>query len=169
MYKRYRLMFSFLGTMLCLVLLFYSCSEEEDCSMTARPYMVCKFYQYGASKAIVRPDTLDFLTIRAIDTDSILLNRGENVHMWEQALRYTQSQTAFVLVYGQDPDADNVVKDTIWVKHENNSFFVSMDCGYQMRQNITAVSKYTQHRLDSVALTNKEANYNGKENLKIIF
>ncbi len=169
MNKRFHLLSTLLFSLLGLCILFVACSEESDCSMTARPYLVCNFYKYGASKNIVRRDTLPSLTVKALETDSILLNRDTNVHTWDQPLRYTKKMTAFVLIYDENPEAPNALKDTIWVEHNNTSFFVSMECGFQMIQNITSIANYTQHKLDSVSLVNSEANYNGKENIKIIF
>lgn len=47
-----------------------SCSEEEDCSMNARPMMECYLYTVDRESKRVLNDTLDSLTITAFDTDS---------------------------------------------------------------------------------------------------
>ena len=51
-----------------------SCSEEEDCSMNARPMMQCYLYKIDGETERVVNDTLDSLTITAFGTDSIILN-----------------------------------------------------------------------------------------------
>lgn len=51
-----------------------SCSEEEDCSMNARPMMECYLYTVDRESKRVLNDTLDSLTITAFDTDSVILN-----------------------------------------------------------------------------------------------
>ena len=50
-----------------------SCSEEEDCSMNARPMMECYLYTVDRESKRVLNDTLDSLTITAFDTDSVIL------------------------------------------------------------------------------------------------
>ena len=53
-----------------------SCSEEEDCSMNARPMMQCYLYIIDReNNNRVLNDTLDSLTITALETDSIILDR----------------------------------------------------------------------------------------------
>ena len=56
-----------------------SCSEEEDCSMNARPMMECYLYTVDRESKRVLNDTLDSLTITAFDTDSIILNNQKRV------------------------------------------------------------------------------------------
>lgn len=147
---------------------FLSCSEESDCSMTARPSMVNNFYKYGASKNIILKDTLPVLTVRALETDSILLNAAEKVSSFNAPLRYRQNQkedvTAIIYEFSQNP-ANN---DTLWVTHTNTQFFVSIDCGMQLKQNITSIQKYTKNTIDQATLTNSEANNHDRENIKII-
>ena len=57
-----------------------SCSEEEDCSMNARPMMECYLYTVDRESKRVFNDTLDSLTITAFDTDSVILNNQKKVH-----------------------------------------------------------------------------------------
>lgn len=169
MNKRHNLLYGSIAiTLIAIAGLFISCSEETDCSMTARSYAVCKFYKYGASKNILLKDTLPQLSISVLESDSILLNRDEKVHTWKQPLRYTKEVTPFVLHYG-DYTLPETIRDTIWLAHTNSSFFVSIECGYQTRQNITEVVNFTKHRIDDVKLSNQEANNNGRENIKIIY
>ncbi len=165
MNKRYTFILSVALCFISITGLLISCSEDSDCSMTARPFMVSYIYKYGANKSILLPDTLKSLTVKALETDSILLNKGEFVHTFDSPLRYTKDTTALVLEYSEEVK-DN---DTIWISHKNTSFFVSIECGYQMRQSIEKVIGYTKHTLDSVSLRNNEANNYGRENIKIIY
>lgn len=166
--KRNHLLYCFFALLLCISGLFISCSEDEDCSMTARPYAVCKFYEYGASKKIVRAYTLPQLSVISLEPETTLLNRDENVTEWNQALYYNTEQTSFVLIYG-DPNDEETLRDTITVNHLNSFRFISVECGYQSTQEITSIESYTTHKLDSISLINKEANTNGRENIRIIF
>ena len=164
MNKRYHFLFSLICAFSVIIGLLTACSEDSDCSMTARPFMVCNFYKYGANKNIILKDTLKELSIKAIGTDSILINQIENVHSFDSPLRYAKDTTAIILdFHGEEKD-----NDTIWVLHANTPFFVSIDCGYQMRQNIEKIIEYSKNTLDSVYLRNSEANNYGKENVQLI-
>lgn len=57
-----------------------SCSEEEDCSMNARPMMECYLYTVDRESKRVLNDTLDSLTITlSIRTPSFLTIRKEYI------------------------------------------------------------------------------------------
>lgn len=145
-----------------------SCSEESDCSMTARPSMVNNFYKYGASKNIILKDTLPILTVKALETDSILLNAGEKISTFNAPLRYRHDQKEEVTAIVFEFSANTANNDTLWVTHTNTQFFVSIDCGMQLKQNITSIQKHTTNTIDKATLTNSEANNHGRENIKII-
>ena len=58
-----------------------SCSDENDCSMAGRPMMYCTFKTNDPDNDnAVLNDTLDSLTVRAMGTDSIILNNEKDVH-----------------------------------------------------------------------------------------
>lgn len=143
-----------------------SCSEEEDCSMNARPMMQCYLYTIDReNNNRVLNDTLDSLTITALETDSIILNNEKRVHGLSLPLRYTADSTVLVFHYSKDP---KIKKDTIIIRQKNTPYFLSMDCGYQMKQSITG-REYSRHILDSIYIQSKEANINGTENLKLFY
>ena len=165
MNKSYSFLFALLLSLVGLSTLLVSCSEDSDCSMTARPYLVGNIYKYGAIQGIVLPDTLKYLTVKALDTDSILYNQGENISTIDIPLRYTKDETAIVLEYSEDPEDRDIVR----IAHESTPFFISIECGYQVRQEIKQIISHTTNRLDQVILRNKEANNYGKENVQFIF
>ena len=143
-----------------------SCSEEEDCSMNARPMMQCYLYIIDReNNNRVLNDTLDSLTITALETDSIILNNEKRVHGLSLPLRYTADSTVLVFHYSKDP---KIKKDTIIIRQKNTPYFLSMDCGYQMKQSITG-REYSRHILDSIYIQSKEASINGTENLKLFY
>ena len=80
-----------------------SCSEEEDCSMNARPRMDCYLYTVDRESKRVLNDTLDSLTITAFDTDSVILNNQKRVHSLSLPLRYTADSTVLIFHYSKDP------------------------------------------------------------------
>ena len=119
-----------------------SCSEEEDCSMNARPMMECYLYTVDRESKRVLNDTLDSLTITAFDTDSVL-----------------------IFHYSKDP---KIKKDTIIIYQKNTPYFLSMDCGYQMKQSITG-GAYSRYLLDSIYIQTAEVSIYGTENLKLFY
>lgn len=140
-----------------------ACDEDEDCSATTRQMMWCGVYRMseGETPRAVK-DTIPLLTVKAFGTDSTLVNKQEKVSQLDLPLRYTKDSTVFVFSY-----ADNV-KDTLVIKHTNSPYFISMDCGYQMKHNIEEVY-FTGNQLDSVFLSRKDANNNGTENIKLFY
>jgi len=135
-----------------------SCAEENNCALDGRPTLNC--YMYKIVSNVVKKDTLDSLTVTAFGTDSIIINNQKKVRDILLPLRYTVDSTIFVLHYSK------TLTDTIIVRHTNTPKFISMDCGYQMQQSVTMV-KYTQHNLDSIYISNEEANTIKTENFKL--
>ena len=139
-----------------------ACSEEADCSMTTRAMLQCNIYSIDPETGVAYKDTLDSLTITAYGTDSIILNNQKEVINLSLPLRYTTDSTVLVFHY------DRRYKDTLTIHQENTPYFISMDCGYQMKQSVTNI-RCSHHRLDSVYITNKEAGTNGTENIKLFY
>lgn len=146
-----------------LVNLFFGCSEEADCSMTDnRGMIVCNVCQINPENNITMKDTLDSLTVTAAGTDSIVANRLTQVTAFSLPLRYAVDSTELVFHYVRK------MTDTVVIRHTNKPYFVSMDCGYQMKQSITGI-RYTRHNIDSIYIANPETNINGTKNLEIFY
>lgn len=140
----------------------YACDVEEDCSMNARAMMQCNLFQIDEETNEKNSIALTTLTITAFGTDSVIINKESNVSKLSLPLRFSADSTVLVFHYQLEPS------DTIVVRHYNTPYFLSMDCGYQMKQSIKSVS-YTRHQLDSIYIANKEANIYGTENLKLFY
>lgn len=156
--------------LLCVVIgsasgLFSSCAEEEDCSQNARSYLNCNIYSINIESGKKQSHTLDSLTITALHTDSVILNNQKNVSSLSLPLRYAADSTAFVLHYSKD---ETIRKDTLIVYQKNTPYFLSMDCGFQMKQEVLD-SKYTHHFLSSIQIENTVANINGEENIQLFY
>jgi hypothetical protein len=136
------------------------CSEEADCSETTRRMMNTDFYKHDSTSV---KDTLDSLTVTALGTDSVIINKENNVTGVELPLRWTADSTVLVFHY-----AHSLTSDTLTVWHSNTQTFISMDCGYSMEQSITKV-EHTKHLMDSVSISYKTANANAIQNLKIFY
>lgn len=137
-----------------------SCSGESDCSTAGRPMLRGTIHRI--EEGVVLNDTLDSLTITAIYTDSTILNNQKNVTEISLPLRFTSDTTILVLRYSR------VTYDTILIKHSNTPNFVSMDCGYEMKQAILEL-KHSRHRLDSIHVTSKSTNTDGTRNLQLFY
>lgn len=145
-----------------LVVAALSCSEEADCSATARAMLQCHLYTVSPIDGTVGNDTLDLLRVTAFGTDSVIINNQEEVTDISLPLRYTADSTVLVFRY------DEHTTDTLVLRHTNTPYFLSMDCGYQMQQKLSAV-RYTTHRLDSIYINNPEASAYATENLKLFY
>lgn len=151
------------GILICpLMGIAISCSEEADCSMTARPMVQCYLYKIDSENQYVQNDTLDSLTVTAYGTDSVIINNQKKVHGLSLPLRYATDSTKLVFRYSKTQS------DTLVIRHSNTPYFLSMDCGYQLKQSITSVS-HTRIKLDSIDIANKEAGIYGKENIKLFY
>lgn len=137
-----------------------SCTDESDCSMAGRAMLRATINTIVDEKMV--NDTLDSLTITAFMTDSIILNNEKRVSEVYLPLQYTNDTTILVFHYSKTG------RDTITIRHTNNPKFVSMDCGYEMKQAILGL-KYTEHRLDSIHITNQSTNTDGTKNLELFY
>lgn len=151
-----------IGTLICpLAGIAISCSEEADCSMAARAMVQCYIYTLDEEQTVVN-DTLDSLTVTAYGTDSVIINNQKKVHDISLPLQYTTDSTKLVFRYSKTQT------DTVIIRHTNTPYFLSMDCGFQMKQSITSVQS-SYHRLDSFYVSSYEADINGKENIKLFY
>lgn len=151
------------GAILCpIISIAISCSEEADCSMATRAMLQCNLYTIDPVTQMIENDTLDSLTVTAYGTDSIIINNQKKVHDISLPLRYTADSTKLVFRYSK------VTTDTIVIHHTNTPYFLSMDCGYQMKQAVTGI-RYTRRNLDSIYVSNKEAGIYGRENFKLFY
>ena len=127
-----------------------------------RGMIVCNVSQINPENNTAMKDTLDSLTVTAAGTDSIVANRLAQVTVFSLPLSYAVASTELVFHYVKK------VTDTVVIRHTNKPYFISMDCGYQMKQSITSI-RYTRHNIDSIYIANPEANINGTKNLEIFY
>jgi hypothetical protein len=107
-------------------------------------------------------DTLDSLTIKTLGTDSVIINNQKKVREIFLPLKYVDETTVLVFHYSK------TLRDTVRIYHTNTPYFVSMDCGYQMKQKIDSVS-YSKHAIQSIKINNSQAGTDGKENLQLFY
>jgi len=146
-----------------------ACTEEADCTDTTRPSLNLTFYSFV-------PDTLpdgdikdslvliawDTLTITAFETDSVIINKDVSVSSVSLPLRYASETTTLVLHYTDS------LRDTLTVQHHNTPYFLNMDCGYQMKQDLIDVM-HTSTLLDSIIIKEHKVGIYGTENLALYY
>jgi hypothetical protein len=146
-----------------VMLLAAGCNDEEDCSLNGRPMMTCNLFAEDLETGQMVKVALQELTITAAGTDSIILNKATNVSTLTLPLRYTSDSTQLVFDYGEEFGTDTLI-----ITQSNTPYFLSMDCGYQMKQSITGRA-YTRHQIDSIHVAQPQIDIYGTENLQIYF
>lgn len=143
---------------LLLTCLLMAC-ESADCTLQNAVAFNAGFY-VGNEAVQLSNDTL---TITAIGSDSVLLNRGLNVHKFSLPMSYAQPVDTFVLhLYGSDYD----LRDTIWAAKTDYPYFESPDCPAFFFHNVTNVG-CTNTFIDSVKLIFPRVDFGQYEQLKI--
>ncbi|MBR2161395.1 MAG: calcium-binding protein P [Bacteroidaceae bacterium] len=158
------------GIVCCMaVAVSQSCSEEADCTDATRPMMNANFYTVvkdtlpdGYVRDSVVGIAWDSLTVTAFGTDSVIINRETSVHAVSLPLRYAEETTVIVLHY------TDAYKDTVTLHHKNTPYFLNMDCGYQMKQELRDIS-FTMHLLDSIVINDPKIGIYGTENLSLYY
>ena len=164
--RKFTHLFSFLFILGLTLNLLTSCDDGNDCSIAGRQMVNGWVYTINPETNAVERDTILSLTVTALGTDSIIINRETNVQIVSLPLTYIADSTVLVFHYDYANDPSN--SDTICIRQNNVPYFQSMECGYSMEQTILGVS-YTRHQLDSIYRQNNYANTNGTENLKLFY
>lgn len=148
------------GSLLLSFFLFnLTACSENDCSLEGRPSVRFAFID---SRTNARVNLFDSLTVTALKTDSILLNRLKGINHISLPLSYISDTTTFILHYSR------FLRDTIEVFHENYPHFISMDCGISMFYHLKGIDN-TSILIDSIQLVNPDINDNEKDNYRIYY
>jgi len=144
------------GVILILFISLVGCSDEGDLSQART---VCKVSFYH--KTSQRLDTLSTLTVKAIGADSVFL-QNKSASSVSLPLKYVGDSTQFQLTLaGQTPD-------TLTIKHKNTPHFISMDAGYAMYYELTAVTA-TRHSISDILLYSSTINTYEQENIRVYY
>lgn len=157
----------------CWIAGIVSCTEDDDCSGNARHMLTAniKTIVHTDSASWETNDTIDILTVYAFGTDSIIINDNSNAVSLSLPLRTNVEETTLVFSYinhAGDTLPQYYDKDTIVFKHRNTPYFLTLDCNFVVKQELTDVS-YTRNVLDSIVIVNPTASIDGTENIKIYY
>lgn len=112
-------------------------------------------------------DTLTITTLRADNTDTVLINRNVATTGFDLPVSYVRNEDVLVLTLVGKNNA--VTRDTVWVNKTSRPHFESVDCGMSYFHTLKGV-RSTRHALDSVVLKNTEVTYDAtKEHFHIYF
>ena len=145
----------------CAILL-GSCDAGYECGIEKTSYNRIKFYNIDSNNIESEYQFPDILTVSLLvnGKDSIVINHLANASSLQLPMSYTNSCDTVVFSY------ENNATDTLFVKHENIPYFISMECGLAMYHRLQDVT-HTKAFIDSVAIINDYVNFDNNENIKL--
>ena len=144
-----------------LFFLFMTSCGGEDCVINNTVTATMNFYN-STGKAVSIRDELTVSVVRP-GRDSVILNRKADASSLTFPLGYVNECDTFVFKFL----LSNIV-DSVFIHHDNQPYFISLDCGMAMFHTITSAD-CTHNLMQSVAITRPEINYDVLENLQIRF
>lgn len=102
-------------------------------------------------------------TISEQRKDTILLNSAYNVSGISLPMSYYRDRDTLVISY-----RSITAKDTIWIDHKAFPFVELPECGTYRFHTLNNISS-TGAAIDHIEISNRDVNYDGKENVRIYF
>lgn len=147
-------------TSLALLALFASCGGD-DCVINNTVTATMNFYMADGNPCQIM-DTLTVSVVRERG-DSVVLNRKLGASSLIFPLGYSNACDTFVFRF-----ARMGVSDSVFIRHDNYPYFISLDCGTAMFHTLTSVD-CTHHLMQSIQITHPEINYDAQENVQLVF
>lgn len=146
------------------------CSTFQSCDETACPLnntVAAQFNFYGMQDGkLAAVQVEDTLTVTAVGTDSILINREKSAQYIRIPLSYAHPVDTIAFRYANN--TGRVVYDTIMITKDSYQQYEAPECPTVMFHTIKAV-RSTHRYIDTVQVTNPNIDYNATENFKIVF
>lgn len=138
------------------------CDSGYECGIEKTSYNRIKFYNIDSNNIESEYNFPEVLTVSLVinGKDSIVVNHITNASNLQLPMSYTHDCDTLVFSY------ENNATDTLFVKHENIPYFISMECGLAMYHRIQSVT-HTDAFIDSVAIINDYVNFDYNENIKL--
>lgn len=149
-----------LAAALTAVMLVAACGGD-DCVINNTVAANMAFYLSDGNPCQIT-DTLTVSVVRA-QGDSVVLNRKLGATGLTFPLSYTSACDTFVFHF-----ARMGLSDTLFIRHDNHPYFISLDCGTAMFHTLTAVD-CTHRLMHSAVITHPEINYDAQENIQLVF
>ena len=149
-----------LAAVLTAVMLLAACGGD-DCVINNTVTASMAFYLSDGNPCQIN-DTLTVSVVRA-QGDSVVLNRKLGATGLSFPLGYASACDTFVFRF-----ARMGVSDTVFIRHDNHPYFISLDCGTAMFHTLTAAD-CTHRLMQSAVITHPEINYDAQENIQLVF
>ena len=143
-------------------MIFVACDSGYECGIEKTSYNRIGFYninEHNIESGYSFPDVLT-VSLLVNGKDSIVVNHITNTSSLQLPMSYTHECDTIVFSY------ENNATDTLYIKHENIPYFISMECGLAMYHKIENVT-HPNAFIDSVAITNDYVNFDYNENIKL--
>ena len=101
-------------------------------------------------------DTLYVWTPRADGKDTLIMNRGVNLHAFSLPISYQHPEDTLVFLRANTEGMWTL--DTVWLKKDDIPHFESVDCPTHFFHRLTAV-RCTHRGLDSITIANPSVTY----------
>lgn len=160
-----KLVYVFLTALIMLPLagtMLTACSDEDVCSSNRQMFICVPMRPHPFVPDSLIRDTIPLLTIKTVGKDSVIINQQQNVIDFMLPLKYDSAATSLVFQYNE------TTTDTVTIQHTNNPYFLSMECGFEIRQTIDSAI-YTDYRLQEVVINQSTQSNDGTANLLFIF
>ena len=139
-----------------------------DCPLDNVVEMTCGLYSAEKKTSLKLTDTL---TVMPLHSDSVLLNRAQNVSSFVLPLSYAGDVDTLLFRFSNAEGRS--ATDTLWIGKTNQKHFESSDCPLSIFHTLQTV-RWSSHdisvmpvTIDSVSLVRPIVNYENIENLRI--
>lgn len=140
--------------------------DTFDCPLNNTVAATYGFYGAEEDGSWISVKLLDTLTVTAGGTDSVLLNRDYSISSIKLPVSYTGETDTLAFRFSNAEQ--QVTRDTIWVTKTNYEHYESPSCPSSMFHTITRI-RCTRRVIDTVRIANPNIDYNGTENIQILF
>lgn len=145
------------------------CSSSDLCMQEMKVVLKVEFKEMKydmSSEQYKEQSKYVNVIVHGVGIDSLLYD-STSLNSMELPLQINAENSRFVIKQYYENEVDTgYVADTIWVNHDNEVEFVSVECGGVMTHSINGVL-WTINRIDSVVVDDPKVIRNGKNNLKI--
>ena len=144
-----------------------SCNDT-DCPLSNSVYATYGLYNSQTKAAISLSDTL---TVTALGTDSVLLNKATGINSVDLPVNYVSASDTLIFHFTRSTGTTDY---QIVMHHTNEPYFESAECGTAIFHSVpkieltqSASTEATPFKIDSIGITNKKINYDKTENFKL--
>lgn len=149
-----------------LILLMYSCLNEEVCEDVATVPVRIGFYQMEAEEEDPQVLAIDSLTVFGVGNDSIIYQNRFNVSRIELPLNSAIDSCAFVFVLPSHEPGLLPAADTVWFHYRILPNLISMECGFVSFYELNTVT-HTRYNIDSLSIETPSITNTQDEHIKI--